>query len=78
MFHPGILHLQNTLQGILIFNIPSDLCYYNMRHKNVKGLFTETDIAMEVRDSIEKRRSIRKFKDIPVEPAIIRQLIEVR
>lgn len=33
---------------------------------------------MEVRDSIEKRRSIRKFKDIPVEPAIIRQLIEVR
>lgn len=31
---------------------------------------------MEVRDSIEKRRSIRKFKDIPVEPAIIRQLIE--
>jgi len=28
MFHPGILHLQNTLQGILIFNIPSDLCYY--------------------------------------------------
>ncbi|EDP25857.1 hypothetical protein COPEUT_02232 [Coprococcus eutactus ATCC 27759] len=36
MFHPGILHLQNTLQGILIFNIPSDLCYYNRRHKNVK------------------------------------------
>ncbi|MBT9730596.1 hypothetical protein [Coprococcus eutactus] len=33
---------------------------------------------MEVRDSIEKRRSIRKFKDIPVEPAIIRQLIEAR
>ena len=31
---------------------------------------------MEVRASIEKRRSIRKFKDIPVEPAIIRQLIE--
>ena len=31
---------------------------------------------MEVRDSIEKRRSIRKFKDIPVEPAIIRQLVE--
>ena len=31
---------------------------------------------MEVRDSIEKRRSIRKFKDIPVKPAIIRQLIE--
>ncbi|CCZ93684.1 uncharacterized protein BN751_00477 [Coprococcus eutactus CAG:665] len=33
---------------------------------------------MEVRDSIEKRRSIRKFKDIPVEPAIIRQLIVAR
>ena len=31
---------------------------------------------MEVRDSIKKRRSIRKFKDIPVEPAIVRQLIE--
>ncbi|WP_158564628.1 MULTISPECIES: hypothetical protein [unclassified Coprococcus] len=33
---------------------------------------------MEVRDSIEKRHSIRRFKDTPVEPAIIRQLIEVR
>ena len=31
---------------------------------------------MEVRDSIKKRRSIRKFNDIPVKPAIIRQLIE--
>lgn len=31
---------------------------------------TEADIDMEVRDSIEKRRSIRKFKDIPVELAI--------
>ena len=29
-------------------------------------------------DATEKRRRIRKFKDIPVEPAIIRQLIEVR
>ncbi len=38
MFHPGILHLQNTLQGILIFNIPSDLCYYNRRLANVKGV----------------------------------------
>lgn len=38
MFHPGILHLQNTLQGILIFNIPSDLCYYNRRSANVKGV----------------------------------------
>ena len=76
MFHPGILHLQNTLQGILIFNIPSDLCYYNMRHKNVKGLFTETDIAMEVRDSIEKRRSIRKFKDTPVDLELVSQLID--
>ena len=28
---------------------------------------TEADIAMEVRDSIEKRRSIRKFKNTPVE-----------
>lgn len=31
---------------------------------------------MEVRDIIKKRRSIRKFNDIPVKPAIIRQLIE--
>lgn len=31
---------------------------------------------MEVRDSMKKRRSIRKFNDIPVKPAIIRQLIE--
>ena len=31
---------------------------------------------MEVRASIKKRRSIRKFNDIPVKPAIIRQLIE--
>ena len=28
---------------------------------------TEADIAMEVRDSIEKRHSIRRFKDTPVE-----------
>ena len=28
---------------------------------------TEAGIDIEVRDSIEKRRSIRKFKDTPVE-----------
>ena len=33
----------------------------------IYGLQTEADIAMEVRDSIEKRRSIRKFKNTPVE-----------
>lgn len=79
MFHPGILHLQNTLQGILIFNIPSDLCYYNRRLANVKDYLrrqTEAGIDMEVRDSIEKRRSIRKFKDTPVDLELVRGLID--
>lgn len=31
---------------------------------------------MEVRDSIEKRRSIRKFKDTPVDLELVSQLIE--
>ena len=31
---------------------------------------------MEVRDSIEKRRSIRKFKDTPVDLDLVSQLIE--
>ena len=31
---------------------------------------------MEVRASIEKRRSIRKFKDIPVDLDLVSQLIE--
>mgnify|MGYP002762277223 FL=1 len=37
--------------------------YIYLRRQTEAGI----DIDMEVRDSIEKRRSIRKFKDIPVE-----------
>ena len=46
--------------------------YIYLRRQTEAGI----DIDMEVRDSIEKRRSIRKFKDTPVDLELVSQLID--